>query len=57
MSPNLKYLSSQDGNINERGEINFDKWIEKVKDFCGFVKWVVGVFGTSAHIVRAYSPT
>jgi hypothetical protein len=25
--------------INERGEINLSKWMEKVKDFHGFAKW------------------
>jgi hypothetical protein len=25
--------------INERGEINFNKRMEKVKDFCGLIKW------------------
>jgi hypothetical protein len=40
--------------INERAKINFNKWMEKVKDFCGFVRWVVGVFRTNACIVRTY---
>jgi len=28
--------------------------MEKVKDFCGFVRWVVGVFRTNACIVWTY---
>ncbi len=25
--------------INKRGEINFNKWMEKAKDFKDFIKW------------------
>jgi hypothetical protein len=25
--------------INERRDINFNKWVEKAKDSCGFIKW------------------
>jgi hypothetical protein len=25
--------------IDERREINLSKWMEKMKNFCGFVKW------------------
>jgi hypothetical protein len=25
--------------INKRGEINLNKWVEKMKDSCGFVRW------------------
>jgi hypothetical protein len=25
--------------IDERGEIKFNKWMEKAKDFRGFVRW------------------
>jgi hypothetical protein len=24
--------------INERGEINLSKWVEKAKDSCGFIR-------------------
>jgi hypothetical protein len=25
--------------INERGEINFNRWMEKMKDFSGLIGW------------------
>ncbi len=25
--------------INKRGEINFNKWVEKVKDCHGLIRW------------------
>jgi hypothetical protein len=25
--------------INEKGDINLNKWMEKAKDSCGLIKW------------------
>ncbi len=49
--------------INERGKINFSKWVEKAKDSRGFIKrgvtCVLGacVLGANACTTRAYSLT